>query len=80
MNNKLHVLFLCGWYPSRVLPTNGDFIQRHAEAVSLNHDVSVIHLITDENCKQNIEIISKKENELNVHIAYLKPQKNYIKK
>jgi glycosyltransferase involved in cell wall biosynthesis len=80
LNNKLHVLFLCGWYPSRVSPTNGDFIQRHAEAVSLNHKVTVIHLITDKNCRQNIEIISKKEKDLNVHIAYLKPQKNYIHK
>ena len=80
MNNKLHILFLCGWYPSRVLPNNGDFIQRHAEAVSLKHEVTVIHIITDKNCIENIEIISTKEKQITTHIAYLKKTKNPIKK
>jgi len=44
---KLHVLFLASWYPSRVLKTNGDFIQRHAEAVALQHNVTVLHVISD---------------------------------
>ena len=51
MRNKLNVLFICGWYPSRVLTNNGDFIQRHAEAVSLKQNVSVLHIITDENSR-----------------------------
>jgi len=80
LNNKLHILFLCGWYPSRVLPNNGDFIQRHAEAVSLKHEVTVIHIITDKNCIENIEIISTKEKQITTHIAYLKKTKNPIKK
>jgi len=45
--NKLHVLFLASWYPSRILKSNGDFIQRHAEAVALQHKVSVIHVKSD---------------------------------
>ena len=80
MNKKLSVLFLCGWYPSRVLPYNGDFIQRHAEAVSLKHDVSIIHIISDKNCKKNIEIESKIINGIQTHIAYLKPLSNTIYK
>ena len=58
MQQKLSVLFLCGWYPSRVLPTNGDFIQRHAEAVALKHQVTIMHIVTDKNLIKNLEIKS----------------------
>lgn len=75
-SKKLHILFLCGWYPSRVLTNNGDFIQRHAEAVKLLHDVSVIHIISDQNCTKSIETISETINAIPTHIAYIKPSKN----
>ncbi|WP_158841391.1 glycosyltransferase family 4 protein [Polaribacter sp. L3A8] len=80
MSNKLNVLFLCGWYPSRVLPTNGDFIQRHAEAVSLKHNVTVIHIITDQKNKKNTTYTSEVINGIETHIAYLKYSKNPFKK
>jgi glycosyltransferase involved in cell wall biosynthesis len=80
LNSKLHVLFLCGWYPSRILPTNGDFIERHAKAVSLKHKVTVIHIVTDKSLRTNIEIISKQENHITTHIAYLKSTNNPLKK
>lgn len=77
---KLHVLFLCGWYPSRVLPNNGDFIQRHAEAVNFQHQVSVLHIITDKKLHQPIEVVSEKINGIATHIAYVKNSKNPIVK
>ncbi|MFC2110730.1 glycosyltransferase, partial [Bacteroidota bacterium] len=80
MDKKLNVLFLCSWYPNRVLPTNGNFIQRHAEAVNTLHNVSVVHIITDQNANQNIEIDSKNINGVDTHIAYLKPTNNPIVK
>ena len=46
MKKNLHILFLCGWYPSKVLPKNGDFIMRHAKTVSSKHTVSVLHIIS----------------------------------
>ena len=76
MTKKLNILFLCGWYPSKVLPTNGDFIERHANAVSLLHKVTVIHIITDKNTTKKIEISSKNINGIDTHIAYLKKVKN----
>ncbi|CAM1341977.1 glycosyltransferase [Tenacibaculum amylolyticum] len=79
-HNKKHILFLCGWYPSRVLPNNGDFIQRHAEAVSLLHQVSVIHIISDINATRSIEVDSKIVNGIHTHIAYVKPTKNNLVK
>ncbi|MCG1035720.1 glycosyltransferase family 4 protein [Polaribacter sargassicola] len=80
MSIKLNVLFLCGWYPSRVLKTNGDFIQRHAEAVSLNHNVIVLHIISDEKNVTDIEISTNVINGIETHIAYLKAVKNPLKK
>ncbi len=76
LNKKLHILFLCGWYPSRVFPNNGDFIQRHAEAVSLLHKVSVLHIVSDENCQQKIMPFYENINGVDTHIAYVKPNKN----
>lgn len=80
MNQKLHILFLCGWYPSKVLPTNGDFIQRHAEAVNLQHQVSVLHIITDKTVTKKTQIDTKISNNITTHIAYIKPSTNPITK
>lgn len=79
LDQKLHILFLCGWYPSRVFPTNGDFIQRHAEAVAMRHKVTVLHLITDKNAIKNISYFTKNSGNLTVHIGYIK-KTNALKK
>ena len=79
MNKKLHILFLCGWYPSRVLPNNGDFIQRHAEAVTLKHTVSVLHIVSDKNILKT-EISIKNINEIQTYIGYVKHSNNPILK
>lgn len=42
---RLRVLWLCSWYPSEVEPFSGDFIQRHAQAVSHFADVHVLHAV-----------------------------------
>lgn len=80
MKKRLSVLFICGWYPSKILPTNGDFIQRHAEAVFLKHDVSVIHIISDKNATTNISITADTINGVQTFIAYTKHTKNPFKK
>ena len=38
----LHILFLCSWYPNPESITNGIFIRRHAQALALKHDVTVL--------------------------------------
>ncbi len=40
-------MWLVSWYPNKLSPFNGDFIKRHAEAVSLYHDVQVIYVVRD---------------------------------
>lgn len=44
---KMKVLWLTSWYPNRLSPLSGDFLKRHAEAVSLYAEVHVIHVIRD---------------------------------
>ena len=75
MKKKLHILFLCGWYPSNVLPKNGDFIMRHAKTVSAMHTVSVLHIISKPRISKT-EIEVEKDNDLRTYIAYIKPSKN----
>lgn len=36
------ILFLCSWYPCDHNPTNGNFVQKHAECVQINNDVAVL--------------------------------------
>ncbi len=43
----MKVLWLTSWYPNRCSPFNGDFIKRHAEAVSLFEEVNVIYITRD---------------------------------
>jgi glycosyltransferase involved in cell wall biosynthesis len=58
------------------MPTNGDFIQRHAEAVAIKNNVTAIHIISDENCNSQIEITDKIINEVRTIIGYVKFTKN----
>ena len=44
VKKKLHVLFLSSWFPSKTHPTLGNFVQRHAEAVSLFANITVLYL------------------------------------
>jgi glycosyltransferase involved in cell wall biosynthesis len=44
----MKALWLASWYPNELSPFNGDFIKRHAEAVSLFEQVYVIYVVRDE--------------------------------
>jgi len=43
----MNLLWLPAWYPNRIEPFTGDFLQRHARAVSLYHQVRVINIVRD---------------------------------
>ena len=72
MTKRLHILFLSSWYPSRVFPTNGDFVQRHAEAVHTKHQVSVVHVVTDPDLKQASQVSDETINGIRTIIVYLR--------
>ena len=46
-SDQISVLFLSSWYPNRVLPKNGNFVQKHAQAVARKANVASLHVISD---------------------------------
>lgn len=73
---KFKILFISSWFPNKLEPTNGNFVQRHSEAVSLLHDVEILHAIGD--FKQNEKFIfdDKVINGIRTLIVYYKNSKN----
>ncbi|MCH7534900.1 MAG: glycosyltransferase, partial [Bacteroidetes bacterium] len=69
-----HVLYLAGWYPNRKAPTNGIFIQRHAESVAKHLHVSALHVKSDERITDNkLEIVASEINRVfTVNVYYKK--------
>ncbi|HEX2847310.1 MAG TPA: glycosyltransferase [Chitinophagaceae bacterium] len=66
------ILWLASWYPNRLAPLNADFIQRHARAVSLYHEVDTIFVMRDATGKitKGIKQEIIEEGQLTQHIIY----------
>jgi len=75
------ILWLASWYPSKLHSFNGDFIQRHARAVSIYREVHLIHVIKDENgtLTKNVLIDRQASGNLTEVIVYYKPFRVGIK-
>ena len=57
---RKHIVFLARWYPHRYDPMFGLFVQRHAEAVALFNDITVIYCQQDnETTRQQVESQSR---------------------
>lgn len=67
--NKRKIIWLASWYPNRMEPFNGDFIQRHAEAASLYNEIYCIHVTRDNNVTETEHQIHR-SGDLTEHIAY----------
>jgi glycosyltransferase involved in cell wall biosynthesis len=67
-----YILWLPSWYPCKLAPYDGDFIQRHALALSAFIPVHVIHIIRDKESKitRDMEITENKTGELTETIIY----------
>jgi len=70
------VLFISSWFPNKLEPTNGNFVQRHAEAVSLLHDVEILHAIGDSTQNEKFIFDDKVINGIRTLIVYYKNSKN----
>lgn len=73
---KHKILFISSWFPNKLEPTNGNFVQRHAEAVSLKHDVEILHTIGDFNQDKIYLIDEKIINGIRTVIVYYRNSKN----
>ena len=76
IHTRHKILFISSWFPNKFEPTNGNFVQRHAEAVSLLHDVEVLHAIGDFNQKEKFVFDDQVINGIRTLIVYYKNSKN----
>lgn len=70
--SRKKILWLVSWYPNKYDRFNGDFIQRHAQAASIDNDIFVIYL-------QDATDIACTEEEINFNVG-LTEQRIYYKK
>jgi len=68
-NKNIKVLFISAWYPHRYDSMSGLFVRKHAEAVSLYCDVTVLYVHPDERIDK-FEIIEQKEGNLREVVVY----------
>ncbi|HIP47465.1 MAG TPA: glycosyltransferase [Lutibacter sp.] len=79
MKKKLNILFLSSWYPSRVMPTNGNFVQRHAEAITKHHNVVVVYPIGDDTkTEHNYEVIKETNKGVKSIVVYFKTHSFFL--
>lgn len=52
----LHILFLPSWYPNHKNDLDGNFIQNHARAAAIHHNVSVLFVTSIPDLNENFKI------------------------
>jgi glycosyltransferase involved in cell wall biosynthesis len=71
MKQRFKILWLPAWYPSKIDFLNGDFVERHAVAVSKFVDVIILSVVRDEALISSNTVIEVEENEgLKVYRGY----------
>lgn len=58
---RAKVLFLPKWYPSRVDPNEGNYIERHAIAISGCADIAVLYVHSDQQTAASYEVCQTQE-------------------
>jgi glycosyltransferase involved in cell wall biosynthesis len=71
------ILWLTSWYPNKLEPLSGDFIERHAKAASIENEITVIHVVKDHMNvtpgNRSIEVIKyPRYDNLKAYIGYYK--------
>ena len=75
---RYKILFISSWFPNKLEPTNGNFVQRHAEAVSRLHDVEILHAIGDATQKQTYVFDNRIINDIRILIVYYRNSTNSL--
>ncbi len=75
-SSRRHIFFLSSWYPNRMQPTLGNFVQKHAEAVALYHTVTALHVTSDPGLKTVYELNESLIRGVNTFNVYFKRSKN----
>lgn len=74
----MKVLFISSWFPNKIEPTNGNFVQRHAEATALLNDVEILHSIGDFNQKETYILDDNIINGIRTLVVYYKNSRNPV--
>lgn len=78
------ILFISSWFPNKLEPTNGNFVQRHAEAVSLLYDVEILHAIGNFDQREQFVYDDRVINNIRTLIVYYKnsinPARNFLRR
>ena len=71
-DDKNYILWLPSWYPTEISPYDGDFIQRHAKAVSLFTPIHVFHIKRDKKrlMTNSVRYVEKVQGNLSETIVY----------
>ncbi|MGS0747694.1 glycosyltransferase [Halpernia sp. GG3] len=72
------ILFISSWFPNKIEPTNGNFVQRHAEAAALFNQVEILHVVGDLNQKEKFLFDDKIINDLRTLIVYYRNSNNLL--
>lgn len=74
------ILWLASWYPNTLTPYDGDFIQRHARAVSLYRKITLLHIKKDEHglLTKSVKVVYSSSDNLTEIIAFYHPIKTKI--
>lgn len=79
---RYKILFISSWFPNKLEPTNGNFVQRHAEAVSLFHEVEILHAVGDSHQKESFIVDDKVVNGIRTVVVYYRnsnfPLQNFM--
>ncbi|WP_171047797.1 glycosyltransferase [Pedobacter xixiisoli] len=76
MSDLKKVLFLPGWYPNKSDNAVGSFIMNHAEAVSAELKVDVLHVCGDEDSKKIYNFEKSSVNGIDTYVLYYRKSKS----
>jgi len=77
--SRYKVLFLSSWYPNKFMPTLGNFVQRHAEAVAKYDEVAALYVCSDAGLRnQTYHIEITESNDVYGVVVYYKKVKGNI--
>ncbi len=72
MSESLHILFLASWYPNPEEPQDGNFIERHAQAVGRQAKVAVLYVHSLESANDFRVELTKNKNITECRVFYPK--------
>lgn len=68
-NTKRHILIMSSWFPTRIDPYAGNFVERFAHLLSDTYEVTVLHTMGDKNCS-SIEVDDQQVENLRIIRIY----------